>query len=153
MKDLPRICYILGGEDNPLQIDEEFRVGREMYHINREGKMVDSNGFYCDSKICFSVINYPELIERRPKKKQFTDEQKSLLKALLKFGLRFITRDENESLWACDNKAKVKFNTCWYGLNGKILKLPIDLFPQIKWEDEEPFDIKAYLESEASNDD
>ena len=82
--DLPRVCYILGGEDSPLQIDEEFQVigDNGIYYIDQNGHFIDE--FECGNEhgLC-DAINHPENVIRNPMNKQFTDEQKSLLKSLL----------------------------------------------------------------------
>lgn len=149
--DLPRICYILGGEDSPLQIDEEFQVigDNGIYYIDQNGHFIDE--FECGNEhgLC-DAINHPENVIRNPMNKQFTDEQKSLLKSLLTFGLNFVARDKSGEICAFYKKP-YKNATYWDVEGGKYLRLPDELFPQITWEDNEPFDIKAYFESEANN--
>ena len=82
--------------------------------------------------------------------KQFSKEAQNHLKSLLAFGFRFIAREYSGSLLVFKSKP-TRTDISWCNDWGDcLLTLPSDLFPQIMWKDEEPFDIKAYFESECA---
>jgi hypothetical protein len=70
---LPRICYVLGGEEDPLYINEEFRVTNRtsIYRIADDGtfqyrdKTMEFFAF-CKSDTIFALINGIQRIIREP---------------------------------------------------------------------------------------
>ena len=74
-----------------------------------------------------------------------TDDEKSLCKLLSK---GWIARDKDNSLWWYKNRPKEKFDDGWC-IPNSIINIKISkFFPQckfefIKWEDEEPWEVKV----------
>lgn len=55
----------------------------------------------------------------------------------------WIARDENGELWMCEKKPhKVRNQWC---ADGYVLDIKADNFPQVKWEDEEPTEVKITI--------
>lgn len=80
---------------------------------------------------------------------QFSAEERNHLKTLLAIGVKFIARDKSGELWMFIDKPE-KYAMFWSANGADYFRLPDELFPQITWEDEEPFNIQDYLESECS---
>jgi len=150
--DSPRICFALGGEKGPLEIGEHFRVQGYVpeFWINKDASLeFDGNNF---TSFAFSAlveaINDPAKVIRRP---QFSDDEKALMRLLVKNGLPYVARDEDTNLlFAYANKPMDSGDGCFEdGANENICPaIPDCLFPQITYKNS-PFDAAAYLESEA----
>ena len=150
-EDLPRICYVLGGEDTPLKIDEEFKVTDRSvtYRIAEDGDFQYENKemkSFAHSKtdtLCL-LINGANQIIRSP---QFSDDEKAFMRLLIKIGLPWIVR-KNNWLYACENEPYI----CNSRINstGKSESLPSELLNQIQ--NEIPFNAADYFESEGKDD-
>lgn len=73
-----------------------------------------------------------------------TDDEKALCKLL---GRGWIARDKNGNLWWYENRPKEKFIDVWPTPKNSTF-IELDAFPQckfdfIKWEDEEPWEVKV----------
>lgn len=81
------------------------------------------------------------------KRKEFTEEQNTLFKALKSLGFKYIARDnEHRSLIAYDTKP-LKGYVFWHTpVATNIYILEKDHFEFIKWEDKEPFEIPELQE-------
>lgn len=53
----------------------------------------------------------------------------------------YVARDKDESLYLYEYKPK-KYNTVWCDGIGFLEKLDSNLFPEVKWEDEEPTEVE-----------
>lgn len=148
--DLPRICYILGGEKTPLKINEEFRVTNRdaTYRIADDGDLQYRNDdmeffAFCNTDTIYDLINGTQHIIRRP---QFSDDEKALMRLLVKNGLPWIGRDDDtDSLFAYAEKPTSE-DGC-FSSNGEEQGIPDCLMRQITSKSS-PFDAAAYLESE-----
>lgn len=147
---LPRICYILGGEDTPLEIGKEFGyegdngVYRISEHGYRESKM--SNGWWCSTASEYSLtkfINHPEKIIRKPKI-EFSDDEKAFMRLLIKKKHKWIARDRvTTSLVAYTEEPYI--NSCEdFDSNGYYADIPEFLFPQIT-PDNSPINMEDYI--------
>jgi hypothetical protein len=146
-EDLPRICYVLGGEDTPLKVGEKFKADGHIgkYRIHEE--IVE--WYKKDYKGCewvpvnvydiFEFINHPEKIIRYP---QFSDDEIALMREYVKAGYTRFIRGEMRGQ---DNQLMVYSNA-----NKEGFYLPEKMLPQITIQNS-PFDAKKYLESEAKN--
>ena len=150
-EDLPRICYVLGGEDTPLKPFEKFSisgVGNNLFHFNDDvSHFYDSIGDNADFYLPF-IINYPEKIIRSP---QFSDDEEALMRLLVKNGLPYVARDKNKALFAYPAKPVMGIDNGQFYCPDDLAQMPNKLFPYITFGNS-PFDAKAYLESEAKND-
>lgn len=144
---LPRICYILGGEDTPLEINEVFGIKNESgeFRINQYGyfqiKPQTSQVWMGDgrSDTLPNLINYPEKIIRKPRL-TFTDDEKA---ALNLFGNMWIARDNDKELWIYSTEPTADDGMWDNGNEG--YHLPGKLFSQITFENS-PFNAAEYLE-------
>ena len=61
--------------------------------------------------------------------------------------MRFwLIRDENGDLWMVDVKPMIKMTHMWIvSLDARIVVMPKELFPTVKWEDEEPTEIEIKI--------
>lgn len=77
------------------------------------------------------------------------DFEKKLLKELYNRGVRYLARDREPSEFYGYLEKPIKGTYYWCGgcALGNVYSLEIfcDLFAEIKWEDDEPFDIGKYL--------
>lgn len=141
---LPRICHILGGEDTPLEIGEEFQVkgfGKNLYHINDYGIM-KWGGQTSDDAI-WEVLNYPEKIIRKPRL-AFSDDEKALMRLYVGAGYPWLAKDKDGRCFAYSNKPYKRADDYSDG-TGEYHDFPDSFFPQITWENS-PFNADEYLE-------
>lgn len=77
----PRICEVLGGKDNPLEVGDPFKIEgyNGEYHINDDG-VLKWGGQTSDDAI-YEAINHPDRIIRKPR---FTPEEVADAKALMR---------------------------------------------------------------------
>lgn len=134
--DLPRICYILGGEKTPLRIGERFEIkgcAGHNYQILDDNACActgnaDSNSLWYDIIV---AINHPDRVIRRP---QFSEDEKALMRLYVAHGRPIFKPDKNDYgkvvAWDYD------------GVRGN--GLPKGILTQIT----KRFDAAAYLESE-----
>jgi hypothetical protein len=142
--DLPHICYVLGGEKTPLKIGETFEFREQKYRVEKDGISYDDNSLlWPPLQALFDMVNHPEEIIRRP---QFSEDEKALMRLLVKNGLPWIGRDDDtDSLFAYTEKPTLE-DGC-FGSNGEEQGIPDCLMRQITFKSS-PFDAAAYLESE-----
>lgn len=74
-----------------------------------------------------------------------TDDEKELCKLL---GRGWIARDANNTLWWYENKPREKNGRAWCNPKDTLCTMTHKIFPQckfdfIKWEDEEPWEVKV----------
>lgn len=130
----------------------EFRIAGSdtVYYIGEKyGIFTKNNDVISNEKLEAVLINPDSIIKRLP----VTEKEKEILKALYTLGFRYVARDMNLALYAY-NLLPVRQEIAW-SCNGVWLNFP-DLpcfngendFQHIKWENEKPFDIKAFLECE-----
>lgn len=136
--DLPRICYILGGEDNPLKVGEEFKVAGYEFHVNSEGRVVEGDGAvsWSPSDAIYSAINHPEKIIRYPR---FSDDEKALMRLCGDNGYWQWYRD-------VDGQLHAKEYDEMYGPEINCVSMKGVTSDHTH---NHPFDAAAYLESEA----
>lgn len=105
---LPRICYVLGGEDAPLEVGEEFEFDMEPY--TRSKYRMGENGireFFCGDAYSpcanetglIDMLNHPEKIIRKPRL-TFSDDEKALMRLYISAGFPWLARDDDGCLYA-----------------------------------------------------
>jgi len=138
--DLPRICYILGGEDNPLKIGEHFQVkgyGVETW-VGKSGLLEAdlSAGNLILEDMLYTAINSPDSVIRSP---QFSDDEKALMRLYVDAGFPIFHRNEDGALQARNRAC----TNAWM--------FPPEILPNLTISVGE-FDAATYLESEAKDD-
>ena len=84
-----------------------------------------------------------ELLWERKEAKP-TEDEKAILKVLLKEKYKWIARDKNGCLYIYENKPEKRISI--WGASGLAMR-PFDhLFQFIQWEDDEPYSIEELLE-------
>lgn len=146
---LPRICYVLGGEDTPLEIGEEFEVEGEpgvIYYIGMDGivyiSTFDGDDYESESGV-YTAINHPEKIIRKPRL-TFSDDEKALMRLYVGAGYPWLAKDEDGRCFAYGNKPYKRTDDYSDG-TGEYHSFPDSFFPQITWENS-PFNAAEYLE-------
>ena len=87
-----------------------------------------------------------ELLWERKETPKLTEDEKAILKVLLKEKYKWIARDKNGCLYVYASKPE-KVITIWEGSG--LPMMPFNhLFQFIKWEDDEPYSIEELLEGE-----
>ena len=135
--DLPRICYVLGGEDNPMKIGEEFEVEgycHSKLHVEPSGVvLIKDRASEFGRNAADSLqeaINHPEKIIRHP---QFSEDEKALMRLYVKAGKPIFKPNNFDDRITAWDKDEIKGNG-----------IPKGILPQIT----DRFDAAAYLESE-----
>lgn len=147
---LPRICYILGGEDTPLEIGEEFEVKGycpSKLHVAATGMVIIKDRDYDIGRISSDAlqeaINHPEKIIRKPSL-DFSDDEKALMRLYVGAGYPWLAKDKDGRCFAYSNKPYKRTDDYSDG-TGDYNNFPDSFFPQITWESS-PFNAAEYLE-------
>jgi hypothetical protein len=141
---LPRICDVLGGEENPLKVGEEFDVDGDAtgYHIDENGVMKWGRETAEVWVLC-DAINHPEKIIRHP---QFSDDEKALFKAFHALGYDYWFRQTDGYLWASMKKPTPGNGNFYVPAESKSHHLGKEFLPHLACG--QMVDVAAYLESE-----
>lgn len=130
----------------------EFRIAGSdtVYYIDKDYGIFTKNNDVISNEKLVTVLSAPSSITKR---RATSPKEKEILKALYTLGFIYVARDKNSTLCvytSLPNKDKVG----WYcaGHRLSFVDLPyfgkeVD-FKYIRWEDEKPFDIKAFLDGE-----
>lgn len=152
---LPRICYLIGTEENPVKIGEHFGleygsdlIRKTAYFVDGSGSVVFTNSIgertlLCAGALC-EILNHPEKIIRRP---QFSEDEKALMRLLVSAGLPWVARDKEDGCLFAYADEPENGDPVWEAI-GKNAAIPDEFFLLITFENS-PFDAAAYLESEA----
>lgn len=127
-----------------IEVGQEFKIGnnRLTYKFNDQYILMEKriNGEYNKS---YNYVNgFKPIIQP-----EFTDTEITILKASPN-DYRWITRDENEFLYVSKNIPFKYDGYSFWNINGECGDLRVfnHLFQSIKWEDEQPFNFREYLE-------
>ena len=128
----------------------EFRIAGSdtTYYIDKSLGIFTKNNDVISNEKLVTVLSNPSLIT---KCHAISSKEKKILKALYMLGVRYIARDIDLTLCGYDSLPYKEENT-WTsdGIWLDFIDLPCFNreadFQFIRWEDEKPFDIKAFLE-------
>ena len=121
-----------------------------VYYIDKDYGIFTKNDDVISNEKLVTILLNPGLII---KCRTFSQREKEILKALYMLGFIYVARDKNSTLCvytSLPNKDKIGWNCAGYQLSFVDLTYfgkEVD-FKYIRWEDEKPFDIKAFLECE-----
>ncbi len=130
----------------------EFRIAGSdtVYYIGEKYGIFTKNNDVISNEKLVTVLSNPSLIT---KCREISQKEKDILKALYMLGVRYIARDMDLILCGYDllpYKEEYAWNSDGIWLD--FIDLPCFSretdFQYIRWEDEKPFDIKAFLEGE-----
>ena len=142
--ELPRMCYVIGSEENPIKIGEEFEFDGGKYQMDKDGVACSGGALWPAPHKIFEMINHPEKIIRRP---QFSDDEKALFKAFHSIGFDFWIRIRT-GVFACTAKPIPKGEEFDFDENERVWALPEAALPHLKLGN--MVDASDYLESEES---
>lgn len=121
-----------------------------VYYIDKDYGIFTKNNDVINNEKLVTVLSNPELIIKRRKCRIFSQKEKEILKALYMLGVRYIARDTDLTLCGYDSlpyKGEEAWNSDGIWLD--FIDLPCfnreTDFQFIRWEDEKPFDIKAFF--------
>lgn len=128
----------------------EFRIAGSdtTYYIDKSHGIFTKNSDVISNEKLVTVLLNPDRIT---KCRAISQKEKKILKALYMLGVRYIARDTNLTLCGYD-LLPYKEEDAWNsdGIWLDFIDLPCfnreTDFQFIRWEDEKPFDIKAFLE-------
>lgn len=131
---------------------DEFRIAGSdtVYYIGEKYGIFTKNNDVISNEKLVTVLSNPSLIT---KCHAISPKEKKILKALYMLGVRYIVRDMDLTLCGY-NLLPYKEEDVWNsdGIWLDFIDLPCFSgetdFQYIRWEDEKPFDIKAFLECE-----
>lgn len=126
-----------------FELIEECSLGCAVQTVRAKNK--ECGGLLCNE--C-NKINMKWLLEEYKEPVKLTIAEKCILENL-KGNFEWIVRDENGVLYLCEEKPKKHYgDKVWVdGFNYHIIRIFEHLFKFIKWEDEEPYNIKELLEN------
>lgn len=140
--NFPRICYLLGGEDTPLEVGEKFEINTAdckgvEYRINESGCLEFANkNIWCECSTQMPlvyVIDNPEKIIRKPKL-TFTDDEKAMLRLYAGAGYLWVARNKETSCIAFATGKPTKDGSCFIATLGSLCCVLKTLLPQITFE-------------------
>lgn len=136
-KELPRICYILGGDETPLEIGERCRVKYDSgmedsleFYIDQTGtpkwdasKRPEYENEKADDKIIGKLVMGRAKLIRRP---HYTDQDIAIMRGRVAEGTPWVARDDDGDLEAYKEKPerlKIGWYTDddYYDINGDLL--------------------------------
>lgn len=133
-KDLPRICYVLGGEKTPLKIGERFEFQSEKYKMEKDGISYGTGDIlWAPPCAILEMVNHPEKIVRHL---QFSEDEKAFIRLLVKAGFLWIARDQDGAIYIFPKKPAMvlKESDNYFCDKEDDYLIPTKLFPQITFE-------------------
>lgn len=125
----------------------DFSMSKDKHTIKKCLGVCDNCIFYDMGDHCSNVKIKWLLSEYKEPVKLTRFERDILEYALKNTDYRFITRDEEDKLYFYSTKPR-KYNRYWqYLAQNQRRLLSDDLFPFVKWEDDEPTSIKKVLKN------
>ena len=115
-KELPRICYILGGEETPLEIGEKFEVRSDSDTLYTRAHIEEDVTVYGRPDVAIPGCHLCRLIQgelkiiRRP---FYTDQDIAIMRGRVAEGTPWIARDDDGDLEAYKEKPE-RLKIGWY---------------------------------------
>ena len=128
-KELPRICYILGGESTPLEIGEKFEVRSDSDTLYTRAHIEEDGTVYGRPDVAIPGCHLCQLIQgelkliRRPR---YTDQDIAIMRGRVAEGTPWVARDDDGDLEAYKEKPE-RLKIGWYAdddfydINGDLL--------------------------------
>lgn len=115
-KELPRICYILGGESTPLEIGEKFEIRSDsdtLYtraYIEKDGTVYGRPDITMSGNYLCQLIQGELKIIRRPR---YTEQDIAIMRRRVAEGTPWVARDDDGDLEAYKEKPE-RLKIGWY---------------------------------------
>ena len=128
-KELPRICYILGGDETPLEIGEKFEVRSDSDTLYTRAHIEEDGTVYGRPDVAIPGCHLCQLIQgelkliRRPR---YTDQDIAIMRGRVAEGTPWVARDDDGDLEAYKEKPE-RLKIGWYAdddfydINGDLL--------------------------------
>lgn len=128
-KELPRICYILGGEETPLEIGEKFEVRSDSDTLYTRAHIEEDGTVYGRPDVAIPGCHLCQLIQgelkiiRRPR---YTDQDIAIMRGRVAEGTPWVAREDDGDLEAYKEKPE-RLKIGWYtdddfyDINGDLL--------------------------------
>jgi len=127
-KELPRICYILGGESTPLEIGEKFEVRSDSDTLYTRAHIEEDGTVYGRPDVAIPGCHLCQLIQgelkiiRRPR---YTDQDIAIMRGRVAEGTPWVARDNDGDLCTYKEKPeRIRIGWCaddFYDINGDLL--------------------------------
>lgn len=115
-KELPRICYILGGESTPLEIGEKFEVRSDSDTLYTRAHIEEDGTVYGRPDVAIPGCHLCQLIQgelkliRRPR---YTDQDIAIMRGRVAEGTPWIARDKDGCLYAYQEHPEISEQGTW----------------------------------------
>ena len=128
-KELPRICYILGGGSTPLEIGEKFEVRSDSDTLYTRAHIEEDGTVYGRPDVAIPGCHLCQLIQgelkiiRRPR---YTDQDIAIMRGRVAEGTPWVARDDDKFLCAYKEEPE-RIRVGWYAdddfydINGDLL--------------------------------
>lgn len=116
-KELPRICYILGGEETPLEIGEKFEVSSEESCLCKNAYVDESGVVYTSVRNTMSGVYLCQLIQGKVKiirRPRYTDQDIAIMRGRVAEGTPWVARDNDGCLYAFKRKPELHALGGWF---------------------------------------
>lgn len=118
-KELPRICYILGGDETPLEIGEKFEVRSDygtLYmraHIEEDGTAYGGPDITMSGNYLCRLIQGKLKIIRRP---HYTEQDIAIMHGRVAEGTPWVARSKYGDLYAYEERPEISEQGTWLSI-------------------------------------
>lgn len=118
-KELPRICYILGGDETPLEIGEKFEVRSDygtLYmraHIEEDGTVYGGPDITMSGNYLCRLIQGKLKLIRRP---HYTEQDIVIMHGRVAEGTPWVARSKYGDLYAYEERPKISEQGTWLSI-------------------------------------
>lgn len=133
-KELPRICYILGGGSTPLEIGEKFEVRSDSDTLYTRAHIEEDGTVYGRPDVAIPGCHLCQLIQgelkliRRPR---YTDQDIAIMRGRVAEGTPWVARNENRFLRAHQERPVLSIFAMWR-TDGWDYDIDANLLPWVK---------------------
>lgn len=116
-KELPRICYILGGDETPLEIGEKFEVRSDSNTLYTRAYIGEDGTVYGRPDVAIPGCHLCQLIQgklkiiRRPR---YTEQDIAIMRGRVAEGTPWVARDNDGCLYAFKRKPELHALGAWF---------------------------------------
>lgn len=126
-KELPRICYILGGDETPLEVGERCRIKYDSgmedsleFYIDQNGtpqwdtsKRPEYENEKADDKIIGKLVMGRAKLIRRP---HYTDQDIAIMRGRVAEGTPWVARSKYGDLYAYEERPEISEQGTWLSI-------------------------------------
>ena len=118
-KELPRICYILGGDETPLEIGEKFEVRSDSDTLYTRAHIEEDGTVYGRPDVAIPGCHLCQLIQgelkiiRRPR---YTDQDIAIMRGRVAEGTPWVARSKYGDLYAYEERPEISEQGTWLSI-------------------------------------